>query len=474
MRVKRYLVDSMPDALEKIRIDLGKDAIILNTKPVKTGGFMGLFSKRQIEVIAAVDAKQANDRSEKGVPAQAAAPVNSYVAKQAYQRTVGSSSPELAEAKRSQTTKAAASSAIAVAELVAQAEESLHQVVVQEKSEMDQTPRTIPVLQAEAAIARVESSPQQVSSVKAGTESHAPAQAVVQAGGDLAQELRDMRQVFQKLLLKPDGTEVLPDAFRKVRDRLAEQELLPELCMVVLQEMTKRLGQAESLALDDASQLAATVIQEQLTAAAPVSTQISRSTKVAFFFGPTGVGKTTTIAKLAADAMLKEKRKVGFITTDTFRIGAVEQLKTYANILNVPIEVVFSAKDLPIAMDRLAHCDLILVDTAGRNYRNNEYVKGITDLLEKETDSENYLILSLTSRYSDMKPIVQNFQDVPIHKVIFTKADETIIFGSILNVTHEFGLKLSYITIGQNVPDDIVTATPEVVANLILGEQAYA
>lgn len=172
--------------------------------------------------------------------------------------------------------------------------------------------------------------------------------------------------------------------------------------------------------------------------------------------------------------MLKEKRKVGFITTDTFRIGAVEQLKTYANILNVPIEVVFSAKDLPIAMDRLAHCDLILVDTAGRNYRNNEYVKGITDLLEKETDSENYLILSLTSRYSDMKPIVQNFQDVPIHKVIFTKADETIIFGSILNVTHEFGLKLSYITIGQNVPDDIVTATPEVVANLILGEQAYA
>ncbi|MGO0061705.1 flagellar biosynthesis protein FlhF [Brevibacillus fluminis] len=474
MRVKRYLVDSMPDALEKIRIDLGKDAIILNTKPVKTGGFMGLFSKRQIEVIAAVDAKQANDRSEKGGPAQAAAPVNSYVAKQAYQRTVGSSSPETTETKRPQPVKAAASPAIAVAELAAPAEASLQQAAVQEKAEMDQTPRTASIPQAEAAIARVESPPQQVASMSAGAEGQKLKQAVAQPSGDLAQELRDMRHVFQKLLLKPDGTEVLPDALRKVRDRLMEQELLPELSMVVLQEMTKRLEKTESLADEEANQLAATVIQEQVAAAAPVSTHISRTTKVAFFFGPTGVGKTTTIAKLAADAMLKERRKVGFITTDTFRIGAVEQLKTYANILNVPLEVVFAAKDLPIAMDRLAHCDLIFVDTAGRNYRNNEYVKGIMDLLEKETDSENYLILSLTSRYSDMKPIVQNFQDVSIHKVIFTKADETMIFGSILNVTHEFGLKLSYITIGQNVPDDIVIATPEVVASLILGERAYA
>lgn len=448
MRVKRYLVDSMPDALEKIRIDLGKDAIILNTKPVKTGGFLGFFSKRQIEVIAAVDGKQANERMEKGRPEKVFAHANSYVAKQAYQRTTAKPSLETAPLQAGEQQPESPVAAVAILQ---------KQVTIQE----NMNPK--PTEQQAADVSKSEEKP---------VASDSPASAM--QNGEIVQEIRDMREVFQKLLLKPDASRILPKAFCNIRDRLNDHELENDLVVMILQEMAKRVDDTETVDAKQVEAIASEVIQVLLSPVSTVPAKIGRKTKVAFFFGPTGVGKTTTIAKLAAEAMLKERRKVGFITTDTFRIGAVEQLKTYANILNVPLEVVFTAKDLPLAMERLGHCDLIFVDTAGRNYRNNEYVQGISGMLSKGDDSENYLVLSLTSRYSDMKPIVQNFHDVPINKVIFTKADETMVYGSILNLAHEFGLPLSYITVGQNVPDDIIEATPEIVSKLILGEKAYA
>ncbi|WP_304415448.1 hypothetical protein [Brevibacillus aydinogluensis] len=182
------------------------------------------------------------------------------------------------------------------------------------------------------------------------------------------------------------------------------------------------------------------------------------------------MGKTTTIAKLAADSMLKDKRRIGFITADTYRIAAVEQLKTYANILNVPLEVIFSPKEIVQAKERLSGCDLIFVDTAGRNFRNDEYVQGIRELLRHDADCLNFLVLSLTAKYSDIKAIIRNFDDVPVSRVIFTKADETEAYGAMLNVAYETGLPFSYITTGQNVPDDIVAATPALVANMIMGD----
>lgn len=448
MRVKRYLVDSMPDALEKIRIDLGKDAVILNTKPVKTGGFLGLFSKRQIEVIAAVEAKQATEAKR---PEQAPA-INKFAAKQAYQRTNQKVASETG-IEQTQQGAGAVHKMPTVPPPVPQppsAQESnlnpSGEAVVPSPPKADVRPKSVP--------------------------DAAPVPKL--AEGEIAQELRDMREVFQKLLLKQDGHQMLPEAFGNIRDRLTGQEIQEEGIIFILQELAKRIGDASTVSDEQVIVVTKEIIQEQLASVTRTSPRIGRDVKYAFFFGPTGVGKTTTIAKLAADAMLKERRKVGFITTDTFRIGAVEQLKTYANILNVPIEVVFSAKDLTASMEKLAHCDLIFVDTAGRNFRNSEYVQGIAALVEQGASSENYLVLSLTSRYNDMKTIIDNFQDVPIQKVIFTKADETMVYGSILNVARSFEIPLSYITVGQNVPDDIVSASPEVVSKLIVGEERYA
>ena len=122
------------------------------------------------------------------------------------------------------------------------------------------------------------------------------------------------------------------------------------------------------------------------------------------------------------------------------------------------------------AMERLSDCDLIFVDTAGRNFRNDEYVQGIRELVEHGKNSVNYLVLSLTSKYSDMKAIIQNFSEVPTKQVIFTKADETQSFGNMLNVAQEMKLPFSYITTGQNVPDDIVAASPALVSSMIVGD----
>lgn len=191
------------------------------------------------------------------------------------------------------------------------------------------------------------------------------------------------------------------------------------------------------------------------------------------FFGPTGVGKTTTIAKLAAEGVLKQKRKVGLITTDTYRIGAVDQLRTYANILNIPLEVVFQPSEMASAMESLRDCDLILVDTAGRNYRKQDYAQELAQYFPSLSGGENYLVLSLTAKNNDMIEILQNFKCIPVEKVIFTKSDETQTYGSILNMVMRYHLSISYLTTGQNVPDDIRVAVPRKVANLILGEDRH-
>ncbi|MGG2201708.1 AAA family ATPase [Paenibacillus validus] len=203
------------------------------------------------------------------------------------------------------------------------------------------------------------------------------------------------------------------------------------------------------------------------------SKSIAADTRIAHFVGPTGVGKTTTIAKLAAEQVLKHHRKVGFITSDTYRIAAVEQLKTYATILNVPLEVVFSPSDLTKAFDNLKDCDLIFMDTAGRNFRNEMYVSELNALLKSSGKSETFLVLSLTTKYKDMKAITSNFSKFKLHKVLFTKMDETDSYGAILNLVREFGLQISYIANGQSVPDDIRVLQEQFIIDLILEDDNH-
>ncbi|MDF2904023.1 MAG: flhF, partial [Bacillus sp. (in: firmicutes)] len=190
--------------------------------------------------------------------------------------------------------------------------------------------------------------------------------------------------------------------------------------------------------------------------------------------GPTGVGKTTTIAKLAAARVFQQRQRVGLLTTDTFRIGAVEQLRTYANILNIPLEVVKNADDLKTAMTSLKGCNTVFMDSAGRNYLEDEYIEEINQYLRYDVPQENYLVLSMTTRWRDMRKIVEQMKTVPIDKLILTKWDETTCYGVALNMLYHYPYPLSYLSLGQGVPQDIMMANSKFMAKKLLGVDEFA
>jgi flagellar biosynthesis protein FlhF len=197
-------------------------------------------------------------------------------------------------------------------------------------------------------------------------------------------------------------------------------------------------------------------------------------TKVIFFVGPTGVGKTTTIAKLASHYIVDEKKKVAMITSDTYRIAAAEQLRIYASILEVPFRVVYSPEEIVQCLRVFAGFDYIFVDTSGHSYQNEEQkqnMEQIVHAVDSEAEKEIYLVLSATTKYKDLLKIVDTYSEITDYKLIFTKLDETNALGNLMNVKLHTDKMISYITCGQNVPDDFREFNPQSAVRQLLGEK---
>lgn len=197
--------------------------------------------------------------------------------------------------------------------------------------------------------------------------------------------------------------------------------------------------------------------------------------KVIFFIGPTGVGKTTTIAKLASDFKLNHNKDISMITADTYRIAAVEQLNTYAGILDVGVNVIYTPSEIVENVQELMSSDMIFVDTAGRSHKNVEQRNEIIEMInlvkqaELDVDVEVFLVLSVTTKYKDLLSIVDAYKEVEGIKLLFTKIDETCCLGNILNIRWYTDAPLSYSTNGQNVPDDIEKLDVQKLAKYLLG-----
>lgn len=194
------------------------------------------------------------------------------------------------------------------------------------------------------------------------------------------------------------------------------------------------------------------------------------SQKTVVFVGPTGVGKTTTLAKLAAKLSIAKGKRVGVITADTYRIAAVEQLKTYSEILSIPIKVIYEPKEIQEAISAYRDKDIILIDTAGRNHKKEDQLEEVKNLFRNIVNPEIYLVISATTGYKDIVNIIKSYDFLDNYNIIFTKLDEASSKGNILNAKLLTGKSLSYITTGQSVPDDLEIAHPEVLANMIVGE----
>lgn len=203
-------------------------------------------------------------------------------------------------------------------------------------------------------------------------------------------------------------------------------------------------------------------------------TPAESGTKVVFFIGPTGVGKTTTIAKLASHYIVDEKKKVAMITSDTYRIAAAEQLRIYASILEVPFRVVYSPEEIMQCLRVFAGFDYIFVDTSGHSYQNEEQkqnMEQIVHAVDGEAETEVYLVLSATTKYKDLLKIVDTYSEITNYKLIFTKLDETSALGNLMNVKLYTDKMISYITCGQNVPDDFRDFNPQDAVRQLLGEK---
>jgi len=197
--------------------------------------------------------------------------------------------------------------------------------------------------------------------------------------------------------------------------------------------------------------------------------------KIMMFVGPTGVGKTTTIAKLAARYAYKlsQRHKVGIITLDTYRIGAVEQLMTYAKMMKLPIETVVDPSDFEEALNALRHNDYILIDTVGSSQHDKEKIEKLKSFLKVDSFAEINvnLVLSAVTKYDDLTDIYKNFSLLPIDTLIFTKLDETKTYGNIFSLLLDTKKPVSYFSIGQEVPDDLIVADADYILKGILNKE---
>ncbi|MCL2377146.1 MAG: flagellar biosynthesis protein FlhF [Defluviitaleaceae bacterium] len=260
----------------------------------------------------------------------------------------------------------------------------------------------------------------------------------------------NLLQIFYNTLVE---NQVSEDFAREILDELDKKELVEKLDInfvvkIVYNSIVKIIGAPSALQ----------------------PTRAKGNPQIFAFVGPTGVGKTTTIAKLTADLSLYRNMDVGLITADTYRIAAIEQLKTYGDILGIDVAVAYKPEELLEHIEaKKNHCDIILIDTAGRSHKNDANLQELQDFINSSDAIEKFLVLSLTTKLDDMLDIVTTYGKLCDFRIIFTKLDETNKMGNIANICHKTGKKLSYITFGQNVPDDIKTIAPNEVAMRLLG-----
>lgn len=265
----------------------------------------------------------------------------------------------------------------------------------------------------------------------------------------------------------------LPDTLFRLFTDLIEADLSEEVARDLIEKVRSEAADAE---LADPVLLRARIVrmvETDVAVAGPIAVTPGRRRLVALV-GPTGVGKTTTIAKLAANFRLKQKRNVGLITVDTYRIAAVEQLRTYADIIDLPMQVVSTPREMREAAKRMSGMDLVLMDTAGRSPKDEVKIQELKALLGEAAVDEVHLVLSSVAGARVLQQTAERFAAVGTTALVVTKLDEATSFGNLLPLLRSSRLPLSYLTNGQNVPDDIETARVDRVASLVLGiEPAY-
>lgn len=418
MIIKKYIGKTEEEAISLAKADLGENVSIMNTKEIIPHGIFKLFRKPSFEVTAAVDDIQKEDKT----------PVKK-------EETPDFS--KLQQALNEQQFTPAPDSKAAQKEAERERLLKSHQILEDEDTDKDKEENS----------------------------------------SGIEQKLNTLQDLIEKQMTlsreeEKDEKERVVDKNQAyldlIRKQLVQNEVEESYVNQIIEEIEGTLGHNTTL-----DNILAGVYQKiVLKIGTPHLIDLkTKRTKYIFFIGPTGVGKTTTIAKIASMMKLANKSSVALVTSDTYRIAAVEQLKIYANILGIPLNVVYAAEELEKLKEEQHGYDLVLVDTAGRSHNNEEQKEDLVNLLKTvpENDREVFLVLSATTKYQDLVKITSIYSEVCKYNLIFTKLDETDKIGNIFNIHILTGAPLSYVTEGQNVPNDISKIDAQKIAKQLLG-----
>lgn len=286
---------------------------------------------------------------------------------------------------------------------------------------------------------------------------------------DMQGQLTELQAMVRQLCRQSERgqQQELPEALFRLFTDLIEADLNEDLARELVERVRAEASGSELVDPVLAKARVARLLESEIRVTGPLTVTRGIQRLVALV-GPTGVGKTTTIAKLAANYRLKEKRRVGLITVDTYRIAAVEQLRTYADIIDLPMQVVSTPREMRDAVRRMAHLELLLVDTAGRSPRDDVKIRELRAFLTEAGADEIHLVLSSVANLRTLQQTAERFLSVGANALILTKLDEATGLGNVLPLLRNCKLPLSYLTNGQNVPDDIETADPRRMARQIL------
>ncbi|MBO4375834.1 MAG: flagellar biosynthesis protein FlhF [Lachnospiraceae bacterium] len=405
MIIKKFQAKTEAEAVENAKKELGENIVVMNVKNVKKKGLFAFLKPQMTEVTVALEEEQARMAAHK--PSPATTPANT--AKPVY--------------------KPAPAPAPAPSVITAE------QAAIEEKLESLQSLLEKQIMTKDLP--------------KEEEEKEAAPKAEVKEEAKEESEIDKFIKLLYNTMIDNEVDEKYANQILDEVEKLQKPNMPIDFVLAgVYQKMILKFGQTEEIKPSE------------------------NGVKVLMFVGPTGVGKTTTIAKLAGKFCVEQKKKVALLTADTYRIAAVEQLRTYANILKVPFRIIYTVEEMETAISDFSEFDYILIDTAGHSHQNREQKENIGEFTEALKDKENkdiFLVLSATTKYKDLLQITDTYKDICSFKLIFTKLDETGEYGNLLNLKLYTGSPISYVTCGQNVPDDIEVFNPQKTVKQLLG-----
>ncbi len=450
MFIKRYLVKSMPQAVEMIKVEMGPDAVILSSHKVRAQGVAGFFGRTIYEVIAAVDEDKQIGR--KPAEKKSASPLISPPANS--NRAVSPIAPASVRAQYQANVRPTNEAVATIVKPIYEEEKSDRPLSGSEE-ETESSPKIRKWEPERITTKKPELSEEIPEPVSPSHQHIEPASTTNSTKDSVANELKELRAMLTHYVM--DGPGATKNEELK---NIATLWTSTGLSHSLVERFMQKLQLFHSNNTDSAVAIAEATrafISESLTVSAPLRL-IRSSDRMVALLGPTGVGKTTTIAKLAAHAKLKEGRAVGLLTVDTFRVAAVEQLRTYSDILNVPFAIAESASEVQKALTQLSDCDLVLIDTTGRSFLDREQINELKQLLEPIPLDLTYLVISLTARPAEAFKVAELLNAIGYQGILFTKADEAILPSLALTMVDQLHLPLSYISGGQHVPSDLFSA----------------